>query len=94
VKHEKSGDPIYLPLSPPLVTFLVSGEDGEDLPGDLDLIEPDDVVLTMVSKSQAEAEAVEPPCPSCGAQSAAPGYHGHGMHCQRFYSWREAAALA
>lgn len=26
MKHEKSGDPIYLPLSPPLVTFLVSAE--------------------------------------------------------------------
>lgn len=29
MKHEKSRDPIYLPLSPPLVTFLVSAEVAE-----------------------------------------------------------------
>jgi hypothetical protein len=55
MKHEKSGDPIYLPLSPPLVTFLVSGSTDNDSP-----------------------------CPSCGAQSEAVGYHGHGMHCARY----------
>jgi hypothetical protein len=25
------------------------------------------------------------PCPDCGARSAAVGYHGHGMHCRRYY---------
>jgi hypothetical protein len=44
--------------------------DGEDQPGDLDLIEPDDLE----------------PC-SCGAQSAAVGYWGHGMRCVGY--WRE-----
>jgi hypothetical protein len=44
--------------------------DGEDLPGALDLIEPD----------------LEP-CPSCGAQSAAPGYGGHSMRCVAY--WQE-----
>jgi hypothetical protein len=30
---------------------------------------------------------VEPlePCPSCGAVRGGSGYHGHGMHCRRFY---------
>lgn len=42
--------------------------DGADVPGDLDLIEPDDLE----------------PCPSCGAQSAAVGYWGHGMHCRHY----------
>jgi hypothetical protein len=47
--------------------------DGEDVVGDLDLIEPDDLE----------------PCPSCGAQSAAVGYGGHGMHCRRYYREEE-----
>lgn len=25
------------------------------------------------------------PCPECGARSAEPGYHGHAMHCRRYY---------
>jgi hypothetical protein len=45
--------------------------DGEDGPGDLDLIEPDDLE----------------PCPSCGAQSDAVRFCGHGLSCKRY--WRE-----
>lgn len=66
MKHEKSGDPTYLPLSPPLVTFLVSAEVAE--------LEPEK----------------DPPCPECGARSDEPGYHGHGMHCRRFYAGEAA----
>jgi hypothetical protein len=43
--------------------------DDEDRPGDLDLLEPDDLE----------------PCPSCGALSDAPAYAGHGMGCVYFW---------
>lgn len=43
--------------------------DGEDEPGDLDLIDPADLE----------------PCPSCGAMSDVPGYPGHAMRCRRYY---------
>ncbi|MBA3737331.1 MAG: hypothetical protein H0W97_02060 [Actinobacteria bacterium] len=29
-------------------------------------------------------------CPECGAQSAEPGYHGHGMQCRRFRAMEAA----
>lgn len=50
--------------------------DGADLPGDLDLIELDDLE----------------PCPNCGALSASPSFHGHSMHCLRYYRSGDAHA--
>jgi hypothetical protein len=47
--------------------------DGEDLPGDLDLIEPDNLE----------------PCPSCGARSGAEAYPGHSMRCLRYWREEE-----
>jgi hypothetical protein len=29
-------------------------------------------------------------CPICGAESAEPGYNGHGMHCLRYYREEES----
>ena len=49
--------------------------DGEDMPGDLDLIEPGDLE----------------PCPGCGAQSAAPRHWGHAMGCLHYYREEETS---
>jgi hypothetical protein len=49
--------------------------------------------VAAVASPNQEGEG-DTSCPECGAQSAEPGYHGHAMHCRRFYPWGSEAAGA